>query len=152
MRTAEVIQEGNATRLKINGAVDQDFKFPEDLNCELVIVDFDGLTVMNSIGIRSWLSWTAGKKGFKSMKLEHCPPIFIDQAAHILGMIPAYASVESFYAPFYESETQVEKSVLLVRGKDFGENGLTLPKVVNEKGNPYELDVPNSYFDFLKKK
>jgi hypothetical protein len=146
----ELIKEGTTIRLKIVGPVSEGFALPENLTCDVLIVDFEGMTRLSSIGIRAWLQWTSKKPGCKTMKLENCRSNIVDQMTRVRGMLPTYASVESFYVPFYDPETGDSHEVKMVRGKDFDDVTVNVPKPVNAEGKPLELDVLDSYFEFLK--
>jgi hypothetical protein len=152
MNHPQQVPEGKNVRLKITGPVDENFQFPEQVACEAVIVDFDGMTVFNSVGIQTWLKWSRDKRGFQSMKLENCRSPFLNQMRFVNAMVPEFASVDSFYVPFYDAAKDSTTEAKLVRGKDYDETKLELPKPTNAQGEPLELDVDPSYFHFLKKK
>jgi hypothetical protein len=147
-----LVPEGKNVRLKVTGPIDENFVFPESVACEVLIVDLDGLSMFNSMGIRTWLKWSRDKRGFQSMKLENCRPIFLYQIRFVKDMLPPFATVDSFYVPFYDTQNDANQDFKIVRGKDYDESRLELPKPVNNQGQPLELDVDPSYFQFLKPK
>ncbi len=146
------IPEGKNVRLKITGAIDENFEFPENVPCDTLIIDLEGLTVFNSVGIRTWLKWSRDKHGCNSMKLENCRPIFLYQIKFVRDMVPAFCSVDSFYVPFYDTDKDTVVEAKIVRGKDYDDKKLDLPKPVNAAGKPLELDVDPTYFRFLQQK
>jgi hypothetical protein len=145
----EVVNEGPIARLKIQGAIDEKLVFPDNLNCDLVIVDLEGMTLFNSIGVRKWLTWVKAKKGFHQVHLENCRSNFIRQTKFIKELLPPYVQVKSFYVPYFAPDSGEEVEMKFHFGKEFDAKGLKLPNLTH-KGHPLELDVEESYFDFLK--
>lgn len=150
MQRIEFQQKGKTGHIQIFEAIDEFSKFPEVSGLEELVVDFDGLTRLNSVGIRIWLVWIGSLKGVRTMHLENCRPRFIDQTVFIADMVPPFAQVKSFYVPFFDEESGKSKEVKLVYGVDYDSRKLTLPQVVSDQGQPMELDVNDAYFRFLK--
>src|SRR5271170_7568492 len=97
MKGMQLIQDGKNARLVIQGPIDETCSFPENLKCDELTIDFEGLTRLNSFGIRLWINWASEKKGYQNLRLENCRQQFIRQTCHIAALIPEFASVESFY-------------------------------------------------------
>jgi hypothetical protein len=151
MKRFELENDGQKVTLKIKGSIDENFQFPKDLKGELLVIDFDELKTFNSMGIRIWINWTPEtKNNFKKVHLVNCRNQFISQLAYIRDLVPAHASVESFYVPLYDPKDESGKDVKMVRGVDYDETGYKIPKVESPLGGFMEVDVPERYFGFIK--
>ncbi len=150
MNKIEVLREDNNVRLKIIGAFDEQSKMPTDIDCDQLYVDFEGLTVFNSAGIRTWMNWTQQLKNVNKLFLENCRYKFIDQARYVNGILPANAEVLSFYVPFYNPTTDRSVEVKVTKGIEYSDGKINLPQPVDENGEPLEIDVDQKYFFFLK--
>jgi hypothetical protein len=150
MKTFEITMEGKNARLTINGPLDETVSLPAMTKCETLVIDFDGLTIFNSAGVRTWLIWSREKRGYGNLVLENCRAGFIRQASYVENLIPDFARVKSFYVTFFNPKTEEQVQAKLEWGKDFDQNKLSLPSPKSAKGDPLELDVDDSYFDFLK--
>jgi hypothetical protein len=151
MKGVQLNVTNGAARLKILGPIDETCEFPQKLDCDSLVIDFDSMTIMNSFGIRVWMTWTDRIAHLKTIVLENCRPPFIQQVRFIAKIIPPNARVQSFYVPLFDSDTGDVQEVKMVYGQDYGDTDLVVPLRKNAKGKPLELDVPDAYFSFLEK-
>ncbi|MBC77568.1 MAG: hypothetical protein CME64_16305 [Halobacteriovoraceae bacterium] len=113
-----------------------------------VVFDFSNLNLMNSTGIREWLLLLENLKDRK-ITYKNCPKIFVLVMNMVKGVVSENVTVESFYVPFYDPETDDEIDVLMSPA-DIGQN-LEVPEQKTKDGRPLEFDdVAEKYFQFLK--
>lgn len=151
-----VSQQPVDTRLfiKISGSIDEDSNFQpvEAASFKGLVLDLEGVTAINSVGIREWIKWTKTLPPAVPVTLCKCPKIIVDQINMVSGFLPAGAQVESFFVPYYSDASGNEKMVLFTRGKEFKDGQLNPPEqVTDESGEAMELDViETKYFKFIK--
>src|SRR4051812_12932078 len=96
---AEKQQSGAETVVTFAGHIDEDAQFANlDLNgSNKVVVDLDGVTAINSCGIREWIKWIRTAPGGASVVYRKCPKVIVDQINMVTGFLPDNGKVESFY-------------------------------------------------------
>ncbi|MBL7670364.1 MAG: hypothetical protein JNM39_07745 [Bdellovibrionaceae bacterium] len=151
---SKVDREGVDVLVSLGGVIDEDVDFSQ-LNvagAEKVSVDFSGVKSINSCGIREWMKWIASLKTAEVTYVK-CPKVIIDQINMVDGFLPSNGKVESFYVPYYNETTGIEKIVLFRYGVDFKEKAVTPPaQVLDDQGQPMEMDVLEAkYFRFINK-
>lgn len=142
---------GNQTSVQLSGVIDEDAEFGKIKNISTaeVVFDFQKVTLINSCGIREWIQCIGALKSGTKIVYLNCPQIIIEQINMVQGFIPAGASVDSFYAPYFCEDCDDEVKVLLK--KDLVKNSKA-PKVQCPKCNS-DLDfdaIESQYFNFLK--
>ncbi|MGE0526487.1 MAG: hypothetical protein AB7G93_14315 [Bdellovibrionales bacterium] len=146
--------EGTRLVMEIKGNIDEDVNFtPPDLGgASAVALDLEGVTAINSVGIREWIKWIKSIPSSVKISVRRCPKIIVDQINMVAGFLPQGTTVESFYVPYYADSTGSEKMVLFQAGKEFnGENVEPPAEVKDESGEVMEMDVIEAkYFKFLK--
>lgn len=146
--------EGDKLLVKIHGVIDEEIKLTKESLASAKSIDFDFAEVkgINSCGIREWIRWISPFPN-TPMVYKNCPKVIVDQINMVDGFLPVNALVESFYVPYYCDESEEEKHVLFIYGKEFSEKGMNYPaEVLDSKNNPMEIDViENKYFRFLRK-
>lgn len=147
-------QQGDVLKIQVVGVIDEDADFsPYSLvGSTIVELDAGGVTSINSCGIREWVKWMNTNKTAKIF-FSNCPKVIVDQMNMVQGFLPDNARVRSFFVPFYNEDSDEEKTVLFSIGKEFSESGqLSVPAVRDSKGSEMEMDVIEAkYFKFLKK-
>jgi hypothetical protein len=148
-------KNGDHLLVQLKGSIDEEVNFAPDLlkGANFFVFDFADVKSINSCGIREWIRWLLPHTNAKVV-YRNCPKIIVDQINMVDGFLPATATVESFYVPYYSEDTGEEKHVLFTYGKDYSDQGVNLPtNVVDSKNQPMEIDVIESkYFRFLQKK
>jgi hypothetical protein len=145
--------EGAKLVLKIQGGVDEDANFqPVDVGSfAAVVLDLEGITAINSFGIREWIKWIKGLPATLKLSVRRCPKIIVDQINMVAGFLPPSTTIESFFVPYYSEGSGSEKMVLFESGKEFGPGKLDPPaEVKDDAGEVMEMDViEGKYFKFL---
>lgn len=137
----------------VTGKIDETFvrdRIPAPRTAK-TILDVEGVTEFNSMGVREWIRWIQGLS--KSvLVIRRASVAAIDQ----MNMIPeamGSGQVESFWAPYYCS-CQDEESNILLQVSDHLESlsRSKAPEAICPKcGSRMEFDaVEESYFAFLR--
>ena len=148
-------QQGGVDKISLHGHIDEDSNFsavPTGSSAQLVI-DFNGVTAINSCGIREWIKWLKTIPTNKEVVYQNCPKIIVDQANMVAGFVPENGKIQSFYVPYYCDSTDSEKMILFTEGKEFNGESVNPPQgiVDDETGEEMEMDVIEAkYFKFLK--
>jgi hypothetical protein len=132
--------QGSTRNITISGIIDEEFNFKELLgDFSQMSVDFKELKVINSCGIREWISY------------HNCPQIIIQQMNMVAGFLSKNAKVISFYAPYYCEESDEEKMVLLESKNIENNKAPVITQEVNGESVELEFDaIEEQYFKFLK--
>jgi hypothetical protein len=117
------------------------------------VLDFSGVTFVNSTGIRSLLAFLASFRAKRTVAFELCPSAVVS----MLNMIPAVGrgiTVRSVYGTFYCSSCDQSDTELFVAGASIPEEGDTLDdRKCTRCGEPALFeDDPNHYFAFARAK
>ena len=152
---ADKSQSGSETVVKLAGHIDEDATFANlDLaGTNKVVIDLDGVTAINSCGIREWIKWIRTAPASTPVTYKNCPKVIVDQINMVAGFLPDNGQVESFYVPYYNDDTGNEKMILFKAGAEF-KNGEVFPpaEVKGDEGEVMEMDVIEAkYFKFLQK-
>lgn len=146
---------GSDVVITLSGHVDEDAQFSTlDLaGAAKVVVDADGITAINSCGIREWVKWVRTAPPTSQIVFQKCPKVIVDQINMVTGFLPENAKVESFYVPYYSDASGNEKMVLFKEGAEFKSGELHAPaEVKDDDGEVMEMDVIEAkYFKFIKK-
>lgn len=153
---SEKQQSGSDVIVTLAGHIDEDAQFTAlDLSgaSGKVVVDIEGVTAINSCGIREWVKWIRTAPNTTSVVFKKCPKVIVDQINMVTGFLPENGKVESFFVPYYSDESGNEKMVLFEEGKQFNGGDVNPPaEVKDESGEAMEMDVIEAkYFKFLKK-
>lgn len=137
--------------VQFTGQIDEDAEFSKLSNITLkkVIFDFEKITLLNSCGIREWISFLESIPQNTQITYRHCQQIIIEQINMVHGFIREGAKIESFYAPYYCGKCDLEHKVLLTpeKIKDHQAPTVSCPKCQEEM----EFDaIETQYFNFLK--
>lgn len=116
-----------------------------------ITIDLNQIVAINSTGIREWIN-LMHKLSKSTIKLAHCPKVFIDQVNMVKGFLPENASIESFYVPYYSEQKKSEMKVLFEKNKQFTLTSVNFENnIVDGTGTAFEIDViPAKYFKFIK--
>ncbi|MCK5882833.1 MAG: hypothetical protein KAG61_04030 [Bacteriovoracaceae bacterium] len=128
---------------------DADFKKLLDIKASRFVFDFNKIGLLNSCGIREWISFLEGIPGDVQVTYKNCPQIIIEQMNMVHGFIKEGAKIETFYAPYYCEDCDSETKVLL-QTENITE--FHAPKINCDKcSKEMEFDaIEAQYFNFLK--
>lgn len=148
-------QSGSELKVTLAGHVDEDATFGTvDLSgASKVIIELEGVTAINSCGIREWIKWIRTAPPTAGFVYRNCPKVIVDQINMVAGFLPEAGKVESFYVPYYSDESGNEKMILFKDGVEF-KGGEVFPpaEVKGASGEAMEMDVIEAkYFKFLQK-
>ncbi len=108
--------------------------------------------MLNSLGTRTWVNWAQAIPPSVKVHLYECPMLFVKSFTMVKGFLRDNMQVQSFYVPFYSPETDENINFLAVRGVNFDDTGVHLPKPMDSKGNAMEFDAGKNYLSFIKTK
>ncbi len=152
---AEKQQNNGELVVKLAGHVDEDATFSgvELAGATKVVIDLEGVTAINSCGIREWIKWIRTAAGGSVVHYRNCPKVIVDQINMVDGFLPSGGKVESFYVPYYSDASGNEKMILFRDGQEFKGNEIFPPaEVKDDSGEVMEMDVIEAkYFKFLQK-
>lgn len=143
----------NCVNISLEGSIDEDSNFEEllQLGQKEYHFNFDKITMINSCGIRTWISFIEKLPDDAKIVYSNCPQIVIEQMNMVHGFIRKGATIESFYAPYFCEECDLEKKVLLKVDQVQGTNAPTVMCDQCEKEMEFD-DIEEQYFNFLKQK
>jgi hypothetical protein len=138
------------TAVNFSGVLDGTSVYQE-LNLNLpIVMNFNGITRIDSTGVRNWCIWINRLKASPLIEFEECRAILVKNFALVKGSIPENVQVTSFYVPVYSPTTGERREVLLSRGREFDQNGVKVPDQLDSGGKVMDIDVAESYWSFLK--
>ena len=118
-----------------------------------VILDFEKVKMINSIGVREWVKWISHIPKDVDIIYRNCTRPVVVQMGLIGGFFRQGAQVDSFEVPYSCPKCAQQFSVLFKQGIDFKKGVIgTLEKQCPKCGASGELDVvETTYFRFLSK-
>lgn len=145
-------QEGVDLIITFSGLIDEDSSF-ESLENKLignVIFDFESVSLINSCGIREWVTFLESVDKSVSLTYRNCRQIIIEQVNMVHGFIREGARIESFYAPYYCEECDKEYKIHL-NVSDVKDSKAPVLKCPDCKDTDMEFDaIEEQYFQFIK--
>lgn len=125
-----------------------------------IVLDMGGVTMINSIGIRQWITWTNKIPVDCSVKMINCPFVIGTQASTVVGFARSNMKLESIKLPYLCEACETEQSVLVRRGVEYDYKTATEPvklqlpaklKCVKCGKDAVEADfLPEKTFKFLE--
>lgn len=148
-------QNGSEFLVNLSGHIDEDATFNNIAldGAGKVVLELEGVTAINSCGIREWIKWIRTVPPGTPVVYRKCPKVIVDQINMVAGFLPDGGKVESFYVPYYSEASGDEKMILFQEGSEFKGNEIFPPAEVKDaSGEVMEMDVIEAkYFKFLKK-
>jgi hypothetical protein len=143
--------EGSTFVCQLMGRMDEFAYFPDLPSCDVLLIQLDRVTALNSIGIRQWCRWISTFPPQLNVKLEGCPVVFVRAFNLVAGTLLPNMKVISFYVPYYSEQNDDRKDVLYSEGKEFNWGKVqSHPQVMSSAGHAMEIDFFGNYFEFLK--
>lgn len=143
--------DGQLTVL-LAGVIDEDADFAplKGLDQPEVTFDFERITLLNSCGIREWISFLGTLAPATRVTYRRCPQIIIEQINMVHGFFRPGAIIESFYAPYYCAECDSETKYLLksAQVRERRPPAMACPKC-GAAGMEFDA-LADQYFHFLK--
>lgn len=118
-----------------------------------VIFDCERETGINSLGIRLWVLWlkTVEDLGFETIVYDNVRRHMLRVLATVKSGFNIEQKINSFYMTYYSPETNHEAEKLFVRGKDFDDNILRLPRsvAIGVKGKEETFVIDDMILNYL---
>jgi hypothetical protein len=143
---------GSKLTVLLSGTIDEDADFNplEGLSQPEIIFDFDKVQMLNSCGIREWISFMSKIPSTSKVIYRKCPQIIIEQINMVHGFFREGAVIESFYAPYY-CESCDKESKLLLNTSQIKNRKAPVESCPLCKAEGMEFDaLEEQYFHFLK--
>ncbi len=154
MLTATKEKQGNATLVRLTGAVEETANFDQLLGpppAEL-IVSCKEVPRINSVGVKFWIRYfqQAQAKGVKLTFIE-CSTAIVEQI-NLISNFTCGGTVESIYVPF-SCESCHKELIGLFKTADLRALNFQLPELKCSKcgGKAVFDDIPEEYMGFLVK-
>lgn len=154
--TKHTLQWIEPATLKVQGVIDEDVLFEPHVarfGAE-VIVDFSGVTRINSCGVRQWTRAIASCSA--RIRYVNSPALIVDQFSMVPEFLGDNSTVESFQARYVCTACNNEETVLLSVGTTVGKGMAARgsveppPHMCGRCGAPTEMDHnPDVYLEFL---
>lgn len=140
-------------KVELTGSIDEDADFKElsGLAQKKIVFDFNGVTMINSCGIREWIKFVDDLSISSHIVYENCPQIIIEQINMVHGFVPNGAMINSFYAPYY-CESCGKEAKIHLNAQDV--KNRKAPKVKCPHCGQEDADfdaIEAQYFSFLGK-
>jgi len=148
--SVEQIAEGDSIELKFSGAINEDFIYDELVQNKFskYIFDLNKVSLLNSCGIREWVKFLKELGDNVSLTYRNCPQMVVLQMNMVKGFLTENATVESFYAPYFNEDDDEEVKILLNTSEIIDGKA---PEKKSDSGSVLEFDgVEETYFRFLK--
>jgi eukaryotic-like serine/threonine-protein kinase len=147
-----VDSSGPATVVTIGGEIDESAVFARDPGLHgRVTVDLQGVTRLNSCGVRHWLDFIGSLQGAEELVLRRCAVPFVTQLNTVVGLHGG-ARVESIMAPFACQDCGAEsvREIVLTDETVEDPESAVVGGTCAECGGVIEFDeLPERYFAFL---
>lgn len=95
-----------------------------------VAFDLGGVTYLNSVGVKNWITWTGRFPKDLSIQMFNCPTAIVAQVNMVVGFLPNNGTIESLHAPLICEDDNQEQMLLMKRGLDFQYATHSVPLVV----------------------
>ncbi|MFW5871861.1 MAG: hypothetical protein ACOCUT_02035 [bacterium] len=141
--------EGEQGKLFFEGVIDEDFSGDKisSVKFKNYLIDFDKVSMINSCGIREWITYLETIDSQSKITYVNCPPVIVNQMNIVAGFLTPNAKVESFYAPYYDEEED-EEIIKLLKVEDIKDG--KAPVLTNDNGEELEFDgIEKQYFNFI---
>lgn len=155
---SKIEAKGQDIVVTLSGVIDERATLPvfAEVSGHLFI-NLEQLTMINSIGCRSWVHWfkeVVRAKG--GVSLIKCSPAIVHQINILSGFLPKGVRVDSFYVPYHCDECGHQDQILLVHGQDYNDERLlneVTSRLCGACGALMSPDIiEKRYFQFLSKK
>lgn len=145
--------EDGATKITLRGIIDEESDFNElfqDVKSK-VVIDFEGITLINSCGVREWIHALQTLRPATELILEKCSPRIVEQVNYVSNFVGP-GKVVSFYAPYFCSKCKEERDVLVHTSELKGAKAMHAPaqKCPQCKSAMEFDDLEEEYFAFLE--
>ena len=115
----KILKNGTVYEFIIEGSLSEGSPLFEQRNTDAtqIILDMEKLSYINSIGVKTWISWVGHLPLTAPLILKKAPLLIVNQASMVLGFLPPQGQIESFFAPFICPKCDTDTTHLLTQGK-----------------------------------
>jgi len=147
----DITQANDHTVFNLHGQIDEDAQLDVmQTDKSKIIFDLEGVTLINSCGIRDWVEFQSQLPENSEIIYRKCPQVIVEQLNIIKGFIKSGGKVESFFAPYYNDAKDEEVKILITPEEVIDTKA---PEKKDSEGNLLEFDeIELQYFNFLKSK
>jgi anti-anti-sigma regulatory factor len=154
--TWQVADAGERQRVKLRGEINENADF-SDLTTHLsgdVDLDLEGISRINSCGVREWVNFVRDLRNVRTLRFERCSPVVVLQLNTIFNF-RGRAKVSSFLAPYVCESCHADEYRLLVVDEHFPERGArqhpSVPSFRCQRCNGVMMfdELPERYLSFL---
>lgn len=146
-------EEPGTTRLVLKGVIDEDADFDAAFaNVKpTVMVNLEGIEMINSCGVREWVHAIQAFPKTARVVYEKLAPRIVEQVNYVANFL-GHGKVTSFYAPYFCPKCKKEANVLLSVEAMARASGGKAPteKCPTCKGAMEFDDIEEEYFSFLE--
>jgi hypothetical protein len=144
--------EGDHSFLALKGIIDEESDFKDSFSNlkKNVIVNLEGVEMINSCGVREWIKTISKLPAQTKIEYDKCAPRMVEQINYVSNFLGS-GVVTSFYAPYFCQKCKREVNVLLT-SKSLGKDPpfeAPSQKCPSCKGTLEFDDVEEEYFSFL---
>lgn len=144
--------EANASVLTVKGVIDEDADFKTAFAGlkPKISIDLEGVSFINSCGVREWVRAVQEFPKQAEVALLRCAPRIVEQANYVANFT-GQGKIISFFAPYFCPKCQKERAVLL-QTADFkaGAPSQAPSQKCPNCGAKMEFDdLEEEYFSFL---
>jgi hypothetical protein len=144
--------EADYSYLTLKGIIDEESDFKDSFSNlkKNVIVNLEGVEMINSCGVREWIKTISHLPPQSKIEYDKCAPRMVEQINYVSNFLGSGA-VTSFYAPYFCAKCRREVNILLA--------SKSLPKKPPFEAPPQKCptckgalefdDVEEEYFSFL---
>ncbi len=146
----QINQDSTTAKVKLAGRIDEDSMFDNLLSSQAVEfhLDFSGVTLINSCGVREWINLVNDLSKKAKIIYKNCPQIMVEQMNMVEGFLPNNTEIESFYAPYFDPDADEEVKVLIMTKEISNKKA---PSKKNDAGVELEFDALEAqFFNFIK--
>lgn len=106
--------EPNASFLAVKGVIDEDADFRAAFAGlkPKVTIDLEGISFINSCGVREWVKAVQEFPKQADIQLLRCAPRIVEQANYVANFT-GQGKIVSFFAPYFCPKCQKERTALL---------------------------------------
>lgn len=120
-----------------------------------LVLDLQGITLVNSLGVRNWIQWLQILRVELSVKLIHCSPAVVKQVNILQGFLNDRTKIESIFVPYFCENCGHEENLLVnipKMGEPLDVTAAPAKMKCSQCGMNMELDmIESEYFAFLRR-
>ena len=147
------VEEPGSTKLTLKGVIDEDADFDAAFaNVKpTVMVNLEGIEMINSCGVREWVHAIQAFPKSAKVIYEKLAPRIVEQVNYVANFL-GHGKIASFYAPYFCPKCKKEENVLLSTeaiAKSFSGKAPSEKCPTCKSAMEFD-DIEEEYFSFLE--